>query len=240
MIVLEVQNLTAGYKGFPIINEVSLQVESGTAVAVVGPNGAGKSTLLKAVMGQLEGTHGVVKLTEREVTGLKPQDLSRRGLGYVPQVHNVFPSMTVRENFEIGCYANPHLLRTGLDEILDFFPDLRNALMRQAGTLSGGQRMMLAIGRALIAKPKVLLLDEPTAGLAPQYAAKVWKIIRMIASTGVGLLIVEQNVHMALEGGDAVYVLIGGRNVMNGSTLEIDSESLGKLFLDSLEVKVRP
>lgn len=237
-VALEVNNLTAGYKGFPIVTGVELRIEAGTAVAIVGPNGAGKSTLLKAIMGLLDGTEGTVTLGDLDISGWKPQNISGHGLGYVPQVSNVFPSMTVRENLEIGTFTNPSLFTQGLEEVLAIFPDLEPALRRQAGTLSGGQRVMLAVGRVLMSRPKVMLLDEPTAGLAPQYAARVWEIIETIAKTGVGLGIVEQNVDMAIEGAQRVYVLINGRNAMSGSTDELDSESLGKLFMDNLEVKV--
>ena len=235
---LEVKKLTAGYKGFPIVHDVDFTVEAGMAVALVGPNGAGKSTLLKAVMGLLEGTEGTVKLGDLDVSGWKPQKISSHGLGYVPQVNNVFPSMTVRENLEIGAYVNPPLFAQGEAEILAMFPDLKPALKRQAGTLSGGQRLMLAIGRVLISRPKVILLDEPTAGLAPMYAEKVWETVETIAKTGVGVGVIEQNVQMAIEGAQKVYVLINGRNAMSASTNEVDSESLGKLFLENLEVKV--
>lgn len=236
--VLEVEGITAGYKGFPIVNDVRLSIGAGTAVAIVGPNGAGKSTLLKAIMGLLEGTRGTVRLGDVDISGWKPQSISRHGLGYVPQVSNVFPSMTVRENLEIGAFVDRSRFDETEAEVLDVFPDLKPALRRQAGTLSGGQRVMLAIGRVLMARPKVILMDEPTAGLAPMYAAKVWEIIDTIARTGVGLGIVEQNVEMAIEGAQHVFALINGRNAMNGSTEDVDSESLGKLFMDNLEVRV--
>lgn len=235
---LEVKKLTAGYKGFPIVNEVDLSVAAGTAVAIVGPNGAGKSTLLKAIMGLLDGTKGTVRLGDVDISGWKAPNISSHGLGYVPQVSNVFPSMTVRENLEIGAFTNPSMFAEGVQDVLGIFPDLEPALRRPAGTLSGGQRVMLAIGRVLMSRPKVMLLDEPTAGLAPQYAVKVWEIIETIAKTGVGLAIVEQNVDMAIEGAQEVYVLINGRNAMSGNTDELDSDLLGKLFMDSLEVKV--
>ncbi|MEJ2668604.1 MAG: ABC transporter ATP-binding protein, partial [Deinococcales bacterium] len=230
--------LTAGYRGFPIVNDVDLRIEAGTAVAVVGPNGAGKSTLLKAIMGLLEGTEGMVKLGDLDISGWKPQRISSHGMGYVPQVANVFPSMTVRENLEIGAHLDRSLFAQREEEVLAVFPDLKPALKRQAGTLSGGQRVMLAIGRVLMSRPKVILLDEPTAGLAPKYAARVWEIVDTIAKSGVGLGIVEQNVETALEGAQQVYTLINGRNAMSGSTAEVDSESLGRLFMDNLEVRI--
>jgi branched-chain amino acid transport system ATP-binding protein len=235
---LEVKKLTAGYRGFPIVNDVDLRIEAGTAVAVVGPNGAGKSTLLKAIMGLLEGTEGMVKLGDLDISGWKPQRISSHGMGYVPQVANVFPSMTVRENLEIGAHLDRSLFAQREEEVLAVFPDLKPALKRQAGTLSGGQRVMLAIGRVLMSRPKVILLDEPTAGLAPKYAARVWEIVDTIAKSGVGLGIVEQNVETALEGAQQVYALINGRNAMSGSTAEVDSESLGRLFMDNLEVRI--
>lgn len=231
MHALEAERITAGYKGVPVLREVSLHVDAGTVAAIVGPNGAGKSTFLKALVGLLRGSAGKVVVSGVDVSGRPTEEIVRHGLGYVPQVANVFPSMTVYENLEIGCFVQPAAFASGLPKVLDLFPDLRPALRRKAGELSGGQRNMLAVGRALVTSPSVLLLDEPTAGLAPQVAERVWSLIADVAAMGVAVLVVEQNVGMALERSNWVYVLTGGRNRLDGPAAEMDQQMLGDLFL---------
>lgn len=231
MSALTAEQITAGYRGVPVVRGVALHVEEGTTVAIVGPNGAGKSTFLKAIVGLLKGTTGTVRVNGTDVSGWPTPAITRQGLGYVPQVSNVFPSLTVQENLELGCYVSPKLYTVQLPKVLELFPDLRSALRRKGGELSGGQRMMLAIGRALMADPKVLLLDEPTAGLSPLYAQKVWSLIGDVAGSGVGILVVEQNVGMALAGSDWVYVLTGGRNNVDGPAKDMDPVQLGEIFL---------
>src|SRR5258708_23995442 len=192
-VVLRADALSAGYGGPPIIEDVSLTVLAGKVTAVVGPNGAGKSTLLKAMSGVLKPNRGDVWVRDVKTTNLAPEKLVRRGLGYVPQVSNVFPDLTVRENLEMGAYTRRRGVPARIDELGELFPDLSKALRRRAAMLSGGQRSMLALARALMLEPAVLLLDEPSAGLAPMLQATLWEPIAKIAATGVGICVVEQN-----------------------------------------------
>ena len=166
-VVLRAEGVTAGYGGPPIIEDVRLAVHAGKITAIVGPNGAGKSTLLKALSGVLKVSRGDVYVRGSKTTNVPPEKLVRRGLGYVPQVSNVFPDLTVRENLEMGAYTRRRGVHARIDELCELFPDLSKSLRRRAGMLSGGQRSMLAMARALMPEPAVMLLDEPSAGLAP-------------------------------------------------------------------------
>ena len=171
---LHVQGLTAGYGGVPIINEVEFRARRGELTAIVGPNGAGKSTLLKCIVGLVRPLLGKVALQGKDVTAMPAHRLVREGIAYIPQVANVFPSLTVRENLEMGGYALKSGVNEKIESVCDMFPDLRLAIKRPARTLSGGQRTMLAVSRALMLDPSVLILDEPTAGLAPKFVDAVW------------------------------------------------------------------
>lgn len=218
---LRVEGLTAGYGGAPIIHEVALEAKQGQLTAIVGPNGAGKSTLLKAIVGLLKPMAGKVLVDGKDVTGMPAQRLVRDGVAYIPQVANVFPSLTVHENLEMGGYA----LRSGVSDrvsrVCDMFPDLKQALKRPARTLSGGQRTMLAIGRALMLEPKVLILDEPTAGLAPKFVDTVWDHVNDVRKAGVTVVIVEQNTRRTLTHADWAYVMVLGRNRLSGTGLDL-------------------
>lgn len=230
--VLSAEGITAGYGPVPIVHEASLRAEAGQIVAVLGPNGAGKSTLLKAIFGYLKPRSGRVLLRGADVTGLAPEALVSRGAGYVPQVGNVFPSLTVRENLEMGAYLRRGGVRERLDAVLAIFPDLGKALERRAGTLSGGQRSMLAMGRGLMLDPAVLLLDEPTAGLAPEYTGEVWRQMKRIAAAGTAVVVVEQNATAALQSADWAYVLVAGRNRHDDRAAALlDNPDLGRMFL---------
>jgi branched-chain amino acid transport system ATP-binding protein len=232
MALFEVEGLTAGYAQAPVIHEVSLRAETGELVAIIGPNGAGKSTLVKAVFGLADRLAGRVRLAGADVTGLRPNRLVALGLGYVPQVDNVFPSLTVRENLEMGAYRAPAEFRARLDEVVAMFPDLGAHLGRRAGDLSGGQRSMLALARALMMRPRVLLLDEPTAGLAPIYVDAVWSYVTRIADAGVAVVVVEQNARRALETCHRGIVLAGGRLVHEGTGGELlANEDVVRLYL---------
>jgi ABC-type branched-subunit amino acid transport system ATPase component len=213
--VLKAQNVTAGYGGAPVIQDVGLTVNAGKITAIVGPNGAGKSTLLKALCGVIKISSGEVWVNGEKTTGLAPEKLVRRGLGYVPQVANIFPDLTLRENMEMGAYT---LRSPGarIAELCDLFPDLGPALRRRAGLLSGGQRSMLAMARALMLGPNVLLLDEPTAGLAPVVSGAVWQRIQAIAAAGTGICVVEQNTRLTLRHAHWGYILVLGRPAMDG------------------------
>lgn len=230
--VLSAEGITAGYGPVPIVQGASLRAEAGQIVAILGPNGAGKSTLLKAIFGYLKPRAGRVLLRGLDVTGLAPEALVSRGASYVPQVGNIFPSLTVRENLEMGAYLRRGGVRERLDAVLAIFPDLGNALERRAGTLSGGQRSMLAMGRGLMLDPAVLLLDEPTAGLAPEYAGEVWRQLKRIATAGTAVVVVEQNATAALQSADWAYVLVAGRNRHDDRAAALlDNPDLGRMFL---------
>jgi ABC-type branched-subunit amino acid transport system ATPase component len=225
--ILDVQAITAGYGGPPIISDVSLRAARGKLTALVGPNGAGKSTFIKVVAGLIKPDAGRVKLDGTDVTGVPAQLLVRRGISYVPQVSNVFPTLTVLENLEMGAYTRRHGVKQKIDELCGMFPDLHPALKRQARTLSGGQRTMLAIARGLMLDPQVLLLDEPTAGLAPKFIDAVWEQVLTVRKLNVAVIIVEQNTRRTLTHADWAYVMVLGRNALGGT---------GKQLLDDPEV----
>ena len=228
---LQVERLTASYSGAPIVNDVTLQLESGRILALVGPNGAGKSTVLKALCGLLRNVTGRVLVDGQDVSGWPPHKIARRGMAYVPQVSNVFPSLTVSENLEIGGYVLRHDVKSGMQRVFGIFPDLGKAARQKAGNLSGGQRNMLAIARALMLSPKVVLLDEPTAGLSPTYVGTVWTQVRRVAESGAGVLVVEQNVDLALRHAESVCVLVAGRIRLQGTPAEVRQQDLSALFL---------
>ncbi len=231
MAVLEVRGLTAGYGKVPVVNEVCFEAALSQVVTVVGPNGAGKSTSLKATFGLVQRHGGEIFLDEQPVTGLSTHLLAREGLSYVPQVDNVFPSMSVEENLQLGALMHKTSLAHRRDEVFELFPDLARARSRRAGQLSGGQRNMLGMARALMSDPKAMLLDEPTAGLSPANVDVVWSQIRRIAELGTSVLVVEQNVARALKHADWVYVLVAGRNYLDGSPAALHEVDLGAIFL---------
>jgi ABC-type branched-subunit amino acid transport system ATPase component len=220
-VVLRAEGVTAGYGGPPIIEDVRLTVLAGRITAVVGPNGAGKSTLLKALSGVLKVSSGDVYVRGGKTTNVAPEKLVRRGLGYVPQVSNVFPDLTVRENLEMGGYTRRRGVHARIDELCELFPDLSKSLRRRAGMLSGGQRSMLAMARALMLEPAVMLLDEPSAGLAPLLQGALWEQIEKIAATGVGVCVVEQNTRRTLRHAHWGYILVLGRNRLDGPAQEL-------------------
>lgn len=233
--VLELDKITAGYGGDPVISDVSVRAHAGRITAVVGPNGAGKSTLLKALVGIIRASSGRVLLNGDDVTGLATEKLVRAGISYVPQVANVFPSLTVRENLEMGGYCRESGLDQRLEELCRLFPDLTSALKRTAGTLSGGQRSMLAMARGLMLDPTVLVLDEPSAGLSPMFQGMLWEQIAKVAATGVGILVVEQNTRRTLKHADWAYVMVLGRNQLDGSARDLaEDESVINLYLGRL------
>jgi len=230
--VLRAEGVTAGYGGPPIVEDVSLTVLAGKITAVVGPNGAGKSTLLKALSGVVRASRGEVYVRGARTTNLRPEQLVKRGLGYVPQVSNVFPDLTVRENLEMGGYLRRHGVGRRIDELCELFPDLGRALRRRAGLLSGGQRTMLAISRALMLEPAVLLLDEPSAGLSPLLQGALWEQIESVAVTGVGICVVEQNTRRTLRHAHWGYILVLGRNRLDGPARQLlEDESVVQLYV---------
>ncbi len=220
--LLKVAGLTAGYGGVPVIEAIDLEVAENSVTVIIGPNGAGKSTLLKSVFALTRIAAGTIMLGDRDITGLATSALVPIGIAAVPQNRNVFPSLTVAENLDIGTYAAAPKDHAGTQEkILTLFPDLKSKLSQAAGELSGGQRQMVAIGRALMSEPKLLLLDEPTAGLSPAYLEKIFDLILDIRRTGVAILMVEQNAKQALRIADQGHVLVNGRNFISGTGAEL-------------------
>jgi branched-chain amino acid transport system ATP-binding protein len=221
MAILRAEGITAGYDGPPVLDNVAVSAKQGHTTVILGPNGAGKSTLAKAIVGLLRIRAGHVYLAGQEVTGVAPHKLVRRGLGYLPQLANVFDEMSVQENLEMGGYTRKGDLRARITQVLELFPDLGVDRNKKASAMSGGQQRMLALARLLMTEPLAAILDEPTAGLSPLYAERVWKQIDRIRGTGVALLVVEQNASLAMEHADSVCLLAQGRNVLSGSADEL-------------------
>ena len=204
--------MTGGYGGADIIHDCSITVEQGEIAVVVGPNGAGKSTAMKAVFGMLDLRAGTVLLDGRDITHMAPQERVRIGMGFVPQNHNVFVSLTVQENLEMGAYICDYDIAENLEQVYQLFPVLREKRAQPAGELSGGQRQQVAVGRALMTRPRLLMLDEPTAGVSPIVMDDLFDRILEIASTGIAILMVEQNARHALEIADRGFVQVQGGN----------------------------
>ena len=232
MIILKTEDITVGYTEVDILHDVGIRVKSGEIVSIIGPNGAGKSTLLKTIFGILKPRNGSVTLKDEDITGLKPDKIARKGISYVPQVDNVFPSMTIQENLEMGAFIRDDDYSQRLDEVYDLFTVLRERKKQKVGHLSGGQRQMVAMGRALMLDPQVLLLDEPSAGLAPVLVSDIFEKIMEINATGVAMIIVEQNAKEALKMAQHGYVLAMGRNALDdtGEAL-LANEEVGRLYL---------
>jgi len=216
--VLEAEGISAGYAGLRVVDGVSVRVHEGEVVVVLGPNGSGKSTLLKAIFGLLPLMEGRLRVMGRWVEKPEPERLVRMGVGYVPQVDNIFPSLTVRENLEMGGFAAGN---GEVEEVLELFPELREKLHLHAINLSGGERQMLALARALMPKPRILLLDEPSAGLAPAMVGRIMGKIEEVRRAGVAVLLVEQNVRSALQIATRGCIMAGGRKVFEGTPAEI-------------------
>lgn len=232
MSLLGVKDIISGYGETDILNNISIELREKEIVSIIGPNGAGKSTLLKTIFGLLTPKQGSIKLQNDEITGLSPDRIVRRGMGYVPQVENVFPSLTVHENLEMGAFIRTDDYRNKLDEIYALFPILLNRRTDKVGRLSGGMRQMVAMGRALMLDPKVLLLDEPTASLSPLLVGMIFEKIIDINKTGVAMMIVEQNARETLKISDRGYVLVMGRKVFEDSGKALlENEEIGKLYL---------
>lgn len=231
MTALRAEGITAGYNRVPIIRDITVTVEDAALVAIVGPNGAGKSTFAKALCGVIRPSAGRVFVGDDDISRLASHQIVRRGLAYVPQNQNVFPSLTVVENLEMGAYTRRGGVRERAAEVLDIFPDLRKATGKRAGVLSGGQQNMLAMARALMLDPRIIVLDEPTAGLSPAYTSVVWEQITRITDVGTAALVIEQNVDRALDNAGHVYVLVAGANHVAGPSAEIAALDLAGIFL---------
>jgi neutral amino acid transport system ATP-binding protein len=216
--LLEVSDVEAGYGDALVLRGVSLAASPGELVAIIGPNGAGKSTLLKVVYGLLRPRAGTIRYAGNDVTGLQPEQLTRLGLNYVPELANVFPSLSIAENLQVGCVSLPRAeRRQALNDLYAHFTLLDERRRQRAGTLSGGQRKLLAIARALVTRPRALLLDEPSAGLSPQAVELVFKQLAEVNERGIAIVMVEQNARRALALADRGYVLDMGRNAHEGA-----------------------
>jgi ABC-type branched-subunit amino acid transport system ATPase component len=224
---LRAVEVTAGYGAGPVVQGVSVAVAPGEVASIVGPNGSGKSTLLKAIVGVLRASSGTVLAGDADVTNAAPEDIARIGVGYVPQVDDVFTPLTLRENLEMGGYLLPRGDLPGrIEKVLEVFPRLAPMLGRRAGRISGGERKMLAMGRVMMLEPGVYVLDEPTANLAPAIARELLtEHVRRLASSGAAVLIVEQRAKAALEISDRAYVLGGGRLRLEGTPAELSASA---------------
>ena len=218
---LSATGMRGGYGKADILNGCDIAVGRGQIAVIVGPNGAGKSTAMKAVFGMLDLREGSVLLDGQDIGGLSPQDRVRRGMGFVPQVANVFPTMTVEENLEMGAYIRDDDFRETMEQVYHLFPAVADKRRQNAGELSGGQRQQVAVGRALMTRPSLLMLDEPTAGVSPIVMDELFDRIIEIARTGISILMVEQNARQALEIADIGYVLVQGANRYTGTGAEL-------------------
>jgi ABC-type branched-subunit amino acid transport system ATPase component len=232
MAILEVTDLVSGYSEVMILNGVSIQCADNEIVSIIGPNGAGKSTLMKSIFGLLRVKQGSVAFDGRSITGMRPNQLVKLGMSYVPQEKNVFPSLTVEENLQMGAFIRNDDLTGAMERIFELFPFIAEKRKSVSGTLSGGGRQMLALGRALMLEPRLLLLDEPSAGLAPLVRDEIFEKVLEIKKTGVAILMVEQNAKKALGMSDRGYVLVMGKNRYEdtGEALLANPE-VGRLYL---------
>ena len=231
--LLEVKNVHAGYiKDGDILQGINFQVEQGELVTVIGPNGAGKSTLAKTIFGLLTPHTGSITFKGENIAGLKSNQIVQRGMSYVPQISNVFPSLSIEENLEMGAFVRNTQLKPLKDKIFAMFPRLAERRRQRAGTLSGGERQMLAMGKALMLEPNLLLLDEPSAALSPILVTQVFEQIKQINSGGTAIVLVEQNARKALEMAHRGYVLESGRDAISGLGLELlNDPKVGELYL---------
>ncbi len=232
MSLLQVEGVRVGYQEVDILHGINLSLEEGQIVSVIGPNGAGKSTLLKTIFGLLQPRNGKISFKGEDITGLKPEKIVQKGISYVPQVENVFPNLSVQENLEMGAFIRSDDFSHKYKEIYELFPVLEEKRKQKVGHLSGGQRQMVAMGRALMLDPEIILLDEPSAGLAPLLVSNIFEMIKEINSNGISIIIVEQNAKKALEMADHGYVLAMGENVLDdtGAAL-LANEDIGRLYL---------
>lgn len=234
--VIEVKDVHAGYlPGVNILNGCNLVANQGELIGIIGPNGAGKSTLLKAIFGLVQVREGTITLNGDSITGLKANQLVAKGVGFVPQNNNVFPSLTIADNLQMGVFQEPEKFEEGVDFVVTVFPDLKSRLSQRAGSLSGGERQMVAMGRALMMQPEVLLLDEPSAGLSPVRQDEAFIRVSEINQTGVTTIMVEQNARRCLQVCDRAYVLDQGKDAYTGVARDLlNDPRVIDLYLGSL------
>jgi ABC-type branched-chain amino acid transport systems, ATPase component len=232
MPLIELKHVVGGYGGAPILNGVNIAIEKSDIGVIVGPNGAGKSTTLKAIFGLLKVTGGTIEFGGENIANSLPDKLVPKGLSFVPQEKNVFTSMSVEENLEMGAFTRTDNFRGTMDWVYQMFPVLAEKRRQPAGELSGGQRQMVAMGRALMSKPSLLMLDEPSAGLSPRYVIEIFETIQRVNSEGVGILMVEQNARQALAFATRGFVLASGQNRYTGTGAELIADpEVAKSFL---------
>jgi len=233
--LLETQNLRAGYDDFDVLRGVNLRIKEGQVVCVIGPNGAGKSTLFRSIFGQLTPREGVVSFNDQDIAGLSPKETLKSGISYVLQRDSVFTSMTVEENLRMGAYiadSDDKTITTRISKMYELFPVLEQKADQDAGTLSGGQRQMIEFARGLMLDPDLLLLDEPTAGLAPKIIDDIFERVENINERGVTIIMIEQNIKTGLEHSDYAYVLEGGQTAFHGpAETVIDQPEIAAAYL---------
>ena len=226
------KNITAGYGGADIIKNCNIELNEGEIVVIIGPNGAGKSTAMKAMLGMLKLKTGSVTFNNKNITNMLPQDRVKLGIAFVPQTKNVFTGMSVEENLEMGAFLREDNIKNTIDQIYELFPILKDKRKQNVAELSGGQRQQVAFGRALMTKPKILMLDEPTAGVSPIVMDDLFSRIIEVGKTGVGILMVEQNAKQALSIANRGYVMVNGQNRIDGlGTDLLNNQDVRKSFL---------
>ena len=236
--ILEIDRVTAGYvKGLHIIKEVCLNLVKGSVTVIIGPNGAGKSTLIKAVAGIVTVSSGTITLAGKDITGIAPHEMAKHAIAYVPQLDNVFKTLTIQKNLELVLRNSKENTGRRVEELFTLFPVLKEKHKEKAGSLSGGQKQILAVAMALCNRPEIILMDEPSAGLSPKAAQEVLEFARGITEQGVSILLVEQNVNQALRLSDYCYILAEGRNQLNGSAAElVEDPIVGQIYLGGKRV----
>ena len=232
MPLIELKDVVGGYGGAPILNGINISIDQADIGVIVGPNGAGKSTALKAIFGLVKVTEGSIRFNGQEIQNSLPDKLVPMGLSFVPQERNVFTSLTCEENLQMGAFVRRDDFSDTLAMVYDMFPPVKEKRHQKAGELSGGQRQMVAMGRALMSNPKLLLLDEPSAGLSPRYVLEIFETVMRINKAGVGILMVEQNARQALAFATKGFVLAGGKNRFTGTGPELIADpDVAKSFL---------
>jgi len=229
--ILQLQNITSGYGSMEVLHDVSLEVEEKQIVSLLGPNGSGKTTVLRTIFGVIHPWQGSILYKGEDISGTPPEKTARLGICYVPQEGNIFPNLTVRENLEMGAYLRSDDIRHTMEEVFEFFPALTDRRRSRAGELSGGMRQMLAIGRAMMMHPELLMLDEPSTGLAPNLVDQIFENIRDLNKTGMTVFLVEQNAQ-ALNCSDHSYILEGGEKRAEGKASDLARDKdIGRMYL---------